>query len=213
MTHISRFSEEIILWSSTLYNLVTLSDKVCTGSSIMPQKKNPDMCELLRGKVGTVNGNLMNLLTIMKAQPFAYNRDNQEDKHPMFSTVKTVIDSLEICNLVLKNMVLNKKNAMKAAASGYSNATDLADYLSKKGIPFRDAHKIVGEIVNLAEMKKTSLEKLDMKEMKKVCNKISKDVYDILHIENSVNLKSTYGSTSKQSIKKQISLAHKLLKK
>ena len=179
----------------------------------MPQKKNPDMCELLRGKVGTVNGNLMNLLTIMKAQPFAYNRDNQEDKHPMFSTVKTVIDSLEICNLVLKNMVLNKKNAMQAAASGYSNATDLADYLSKKGIPFRDAHKIVGEIVNLAEMKKTSLEKLDMKEMKKVCNKISKDVYDILHIENSVNLKSTYGSTSKQSIKKQISLAHKLLKK
>ncbi len=213
MTHISRFSEEIILWSSTLYNLVSLSDKVCTGSSIMPQKKNPDMCELLRGKVGIVNGNLMNLLTIMKAQPLAYNRDNQEDKHPMFSTVKTVIDSLEICNLVLKNMVLNKKNAMQAAASGYSNATDLADYLSKKGIPFRDAHKIVGEIVNLAEMKKTSLEKLDMREMKKVCNKISKDVYDILHIENSVNLKSTYGSTSKQSIKKQISLAHKLLKK
>ena len=143
MSHLSRFSEEIIIWASTMYNFVDLDDKVCTGSSIMPQKKNPDVLELIRGKTGTIYGQLVNILTIMKAQPFAYNRDNQEDKPALFNCVDTIIMSMQAMNICLENLKLNENTTKISAKKGYSTATDFADYLVKKDFQFRDAHEIV----------------------------------------------------------------------
>ena len=148
MSHLSRFSEEIIIWASTMYNFVDLDDKVCTGSSIMPQKKNPDVLELIRGKTGTIYGQLVNILTIMKAQPFAYNRDNQEDKPALFNCVDTIIMSMQAMNICLENLKLNEKTTKISAKKGYSTATDFADYLVKKDVPFRDAHEIVGKLLH-----------------------------------------------------------------
>ena len=150
MSHLSRFSEEIIIWASTMYNFVDLDYKVCTGSSIMPQKKNPDVLELIRGKTGTIYGQLVNILTIMKAQPFAYNRDNQEDKPALFNCVDTIIMSMQAMNICLENLKLNEKTTKISAKKGYSTATDFADYLVKKDVPFRDAHEIVGKVVAYA---------------------------------------------------------------
>jgi len=212
MSHLSRFSEEIIIWCSTMYNFVDLDDKVCTGSSIMPQKKNPDVLELIRGKTGTVYGQLVNILTIMKAQPFAYNRDNQEDKPALFSCVDTVIMSVQAMNICFENLKLNENIAKNAAKKGYSTATDFADYLVKKQIPFRDAHEIVGKTVAYAVSKKLDLDELSMKDFKSFSSLIEEDIFDFLNVEGSVNSKQTSGGTSYEQVKIQIRKAKKIIK-
>ena len=212
MSHLSRFSEEIIIWCSTMYNFVDLDDKVCTGSSIMPQKKNPDVLELIRGKTGTVYGQLVNILTIMKAQPFAYNRDNQEDKPALFSCVDTVIMSVQAMNICFENLKLNENIAKNSAKKGYSTATDFADYLVKKQIPFRDAHEIVGKTVAYAVSKKLDLDELSMKDFKSFSSLIEEDIFDFLNIEGSVNSKQTSGGTSYEQVKIQIRKAKKIIK-
>ena len=212
MSHLSRFSEEIIIWCSTMYNFVDLDDKVCTGSSIMPQKKNPDVLELIRGKTGTVYGQLVNILTIMKAQPFAYNRDNQEDKPALFSCVDTVITSVQAMNICFENLKLNENIAKNSAKKGYSTATDFADYLVKKQIPFRDAHEIVGKTVAYAVSKKLDLDELSMKDFKSFSSLIEEDIFDFLNVEGSVNSKQTSGGTSYEQVKIQIRKAKKIIK-
>ena len=212
MSHLSRFSEEIIIWCSTMYNFVNLDDKVCTGSSIMPQKKNPDVLELIRGKTGTVYGQLVNILTIMKAQPFAYNRDNQEDKPALFSCVDTVIISVQAMNICLENLKLNENTAKNSAKKGYSTATDFADYLVKKQIPFRDAHEIVGKAVAYAVSKKLDLDELSMKDFKSFSLLIEEDIFDFLNVEGSVNSKQTSGGTSYDQVKIQIRKAKNIIK-
>ena len=212
MSHLSRFSEEIIIWCSTMYNFVDLDDKVCTGSSIMPQKKNPDVLELIRGKTGTVYGQLVNILTIMKAQPFAYNRDNQEDKPALFSCVDTVIMSVQAMNICFENLKLNENIAKNSAKKGYSTATDFADYLVKKQIPFRDAHEIVGKTVAYAVSKKLDLDELSMKDFKSFSSLIEEDIFDFLNVEGSVNSKQTSGGTSYEQVKSQIRKAKKIIK-
>ena len=212
MSHLSRFSEEIIIWCSTMYNFVDLDDKVCTGSSIMPQKKNPDVLELIRGKTGTVYGQLVNILTIMKAQPFAYNRDNQEDKPALFSCVDTVIMSVQAMNICFENLKLNENIAKNSAKKGYSTATDFADYLVKKQIPFRDAHEIVGKTVAYAVSKKLDLDELSMKDFKSFSSLIEEDIFDFLNVEGSVNSKQTSGGTSYDQVKIQIRKAKKIIK-
>ena len=212
MSHLSRFSEEIIIWCSTMYNFVDLDDKVCTGSSIMPQKKNPDVLELIRGKTGTVYGQLVNILTIMKAQPFAYNRDNQEDKPALFSCVDTVIMSVQAMNICFENLKLNENIAKNSAKKGYSTATDFADYLVKKQIPFRDAHEIVGKTVAYAVSKKLDLDELSMKDFKSFSSLIEEDIFDFLNVEGSVNSKQTSGGTSYEQVKIQIRKAKKIIK-
>ncbi len=211
MMHLSRFSEEIILWCSSMYNFVTLSDSVCTGSSIMPQKKNPDVCELIRGKVGKVYGDLSNILVIMKAQPLSYNRDNQEDKRALFSAEDTSIDCLEAMGEVLKNLELNEDVVLKEAGSNFSTATDLADYLVNKGLPFRDAHESVGKLVAYSIENNLKLNEVPIEEYKKVSDLISNDVYDFLTVEGSIKNKKTQGSTSFESVEEQISFAEKIL--
>ena len=212
MSHLSRFSEEIIIWCSTMYNFVDLDDKVCTGSSIMPQKKNPDVLELIRGKTGTVYGQLVNILTIMKAQPFAYNRDNQEDKPALLSCVDTVIMSVQAMNICFENLKLNENIAKNSAKKGYSTATDFADYLVKKQIPFRDAHEIVGKTVAYAVSKKLDLDELSMKDFKSFSSLIEEDIFDFLNVEGSVNSKQTSGGTSYEQVKIQIRKAKKIIK-
>ena len=178
MSHLSRFSEEIIIWCSTMYNFIELDEKVCTGSSIMPQKKNPDVLELIRGKTGTIYGQLVNILTIMKAQPFAYNRDNQEDKTALFNCGDTIIDSLQAMNLCLKNLKLNEVIAKISAKKGYSTATDFADYLVKKEIAFRDAHEIVGRAVAYASSKNLDLDELSLDDFKNISSLIDENVFN-----------------------------------
>ena len=212
MSHLSRFSEEIIIWASTMYNFVDLDDKVCTGSSIMPQKKNPDVLELIRGKTGTVYGQLMNILTIMKAQPFAYNRDNQEDKPALFNCVDTVMISVQAMNICLENLKLNEKVAKFSAKKGYSTATDFADYLVKKEIPFRDAHEIVGKDVAHAVSKKQDLDELSIEDFKSVSSVIEEEIVDFVNIEGSVRSKKTSGGTSYEEVNKQIEKAKNIIK-
>ena len=212
MSHLSRFSEEIIIWNSTMYDFVHLDDKVCTGSSIMPQKKNPDVLELIRGKTGSVYGQLVNILTIMKAQPFAYNRDNQEDKPALFNCGDTVIKCLQAMSICLENLKLNSEIAKKSATKGYSTATDFADYLVKKEVPFRDAHEIVGKTVAYAISKKLDLNELSLEEFKLICGSVEEDIYDCLNIEGSVDSKKTSGGTSVKEVMKQIKKAKKLIK-
>ena len=213
MSHLSRFSEEIIIWCSTMYNFVELDDKVCTGSSIMPQKKNPDVLELIRGKTGTVYGQLVNILTIMKAQPFAYNRDNQEDKSALFNCGDTIIDSLQAMNLCLKNLKLNEVIAKISAKKGYSTATDFADYLVKKEIAFRDAHEIVGRAVAYASSKNLDLDELSLDDFKNISSLIDENVFNFLNVEGSVESKKTYGGTSQKEVNNQIKKAKRIIKK
>ncbi len=212
MSHLSRFSEEIIIWCSTMYNFVELEDKVCTGSSIMPQKKNPDVLELIRGKTGSVYGQLMNILTIMKAQPFAYNRDNQEDKPALFASVDTVLMCLNAMNICLENLNLNEKITEISSKKGYSTATDFADYLVKKNTPFRDAHEIVGKAVGYAISKKIGIEELTLKELQEISPLIEEDIFDCLNVEGSVNSKNTIGGTSFKEVKRQIKVAKNIIK-
>ena len=210
MLHLSRICEELVLWMNPQFNLVRLDESFCTGSSIMPQKKNPDIPELIRGKTGGVFGNLMSLITLMKGLPLTYNRDMQEDKKIIFDSIEVVLSCLNIMPRLILTMKLNEKNAEQTSISSYSTATDLADYLSLKGIPFRTAHHIVGEMVKHCEKKSIPLYELSLKEFKKFSKYINKDVYKLLDAKNSVRAKSGIGETSPKSVKSQ---AHKNLKR
>lgn len=213
MTHLSRLSEELIMWMSPFFNFIDIADKFCTGSSIMPQKKNPDVPELIRGKVARVNGNLLSLLTLMKSQPLAYNKDNQEDKEPVFDSADTVIGSLEIYADLVGHITVNKKQMLHYAEEGFSTATDLADYLVKKGVPFRTSHEIVANLVNHAVKNDLSLHEIELADLKKFSSVIQKDVYDFLTVEGSVAARSHIGGTSPKQVTKAINLAEIHLKK
>ncbi|MDK2907057.1 MAG: argininosuccinate lyase [Petrotoga sp.] len=194
MMHLSRFSEEVVLWSTQEFNFVELSDQYSTGSSIMPQKKNPDSAELIRGKTGRVYGNLFALLTTMKGLPLAYNKDMQEDKEPLFDTVDTLKGCLKVFIGLLGTIRVNEKKMEEAVKFGYLNATDLADYLVKKGIPFRTAHDIVGKLVAYAITKNVSLEELNISEFRNFCQLIDEDVYEFLDLKNILKRRKTIGA-------------------
>jgi len=212
MMHLSRFSEELILWSSAQFNFIELPDSFCTGSSIMPQKKNPDVPELVRGKTGRVYGNLTSLLTIMKAQPLAYNKDNQEDKEPLFDTV----DTLKSCVRVFADMVptieAKRDNMYDSTKKGFTTATDLADYLVNKGLPFRDAHEVVGKAVSYGIEHQKDLSELSIGELQVFDERIENNVFDVLSLEGSVNARDHFGATSPGQVKKAIKAARKSLK-
>ena len=196
MVHMSRMSEELVLWSSQQFDFVNLSDSYCTGSSIMPQKKNPDVPELVRGKSGRVIGNLLNLLTLMKGQPLAYNKDNQEDKEPLFDTVQTVRGSLFVYAGMLGEMTVNADKMIAATRLGFTTATDLADYLVRKGVPFRDAHEVVGKAVRLAIDNSVDLADLKLPALQALCAQIDETVYDVLTLEGSVAARDHLGGTA-----------------
>jgi argininosuccinate lyase len=201
MTHLSRASEELIIWNSAQFDFISLPDRFCTGSSIMPQKKNPDVPELVRGKTGRVNGHLIALLTLMKSQPLAYNKDNQEDKEPLFDTVETIKNCLKAFTDMVPEIRSNKKIMAEAARKGFSTATDLADYLVRKKIPFRDSHEIVGKAVAFCLVNNKDLSEMSMEELKKFSNIIEDDVYKVLTIEGSVEARDHFGGTAPEQIK------------
>jgi argininosuccinate lyase len=211
MTHLSRFSEELILWSSPRFAFIDIADRFCTGSSIMPQKKNPDVPELVRGKTGRVYGHLMGLLTLMKGQPLAYNKDNQEDKEPLFDTADTLLITLNIYADMLRGIAVNKDNMQQAALEGFATATDLADYLVKKGMPFRDAHEAVALAVKHAVKKSCDLADLSLKELQQFSNTISDDVYKVLTLAGSVASRNHIGGTAPTQVKQAIARARKAL--
>jgi len=201
MMHLSRCSEEIILWVSSQFNFIELGDAFCTGSSIMPQKKNPDVPELIRGKTARVYGHLMSLLTLMKGQPLAYNKDNQEDKEPLFDCIDTVKGSLRVFADMLPSIRVNTDVMYEAAKRGYSTATDLADYLVKRGVAFRDAHEIVGKSVQYAISKKKDLSELDLGELQRFSDVIEQDVFNVLTLEGSVASRAHAGGTAPNQVK------------
>jgi len=209
--HLSRISEELIIYMTSEFNFIELSDDYCTGSSIMPQKKNPDVAELIRGKTGNIYGSMISLFTTMKALPLAYNKDMQEDKQPVFRAIDDLIGSLKIMSPMINKMKLKKENMLKAASKGYSTATELADYLVRKGIPFRDAHFIVGQTVKYAIEKNKKLDELTIEELRGFCDKIENDVYDYINVENAAKNKNSYGGTGIESVKVQIENAKKYL--
>ena len=211
MTHLSRFSEELILWSSPRFAFVDIADRFCTGSSIMPQKKNPDVPELVRGKTGRVTGHLMALLTLMKSQPLAYNKDNQEDKEPLFDTADTLLVTLEIYADMLRGIKVNKEAMRTAATEGFATATDLADYLVKKGTPFRDAHEVVALAVRHAVDKGCDLSDLPLAELQKFSAQISEDVYQVLTLEGSLASRNHIGGTAPAQVKQAIARARQSL--
>ena len=203
--HISRIAEELIIWNSDAYNLINLSDKVVTGSSIMPQKKNPDLLEFLRGKSGSTYGNLFSMLTILKGLPLSYFKDLQDDKEIVFKSYDTLIGCLKIFEEVIKNLRPNREQMFKLANNGYITATDLADYLVKNhSMSFRKAYQKTAAIVNLAEKKKKNLNELSLDEMKKIVPGLKDDVFKVFDLKNSVNSKRSYGGTSFDNIKKMI---------
>ena len=211
MMHLSRFSEELILWSSPRFAFIDIADRFCTGSSIMPQKKNPDVPELVRGKTGRIYGHLMGLLTLMKGQPLAYNKDNQEDKEPLFDTADTLLITLEIYADMLRGITVNKANMRQAALEGFATATDLADYLVKKGMPFRDAHEVVALAVKHGVQKGCDLAELPLNELQKFSTMIADDVYQVLTLEGSVASRNHIGSTAPTQVKQAIARARKLI--
>ena len=211
MTHLSRLSEELILWMSPLFGFIQLDDRFCTGSSIMPQKKNPDVPELVRGKTGRVNGNLIALLTLMKGQPLAYNKDNQEDKEPLFDTVDTLSETLRIYADMLKGVHVDVNAMRSAAMRGYSTATDLADYLTRKGVPFRDSHETVAKAVRTAEKKGCDLSEFTLSELQKFSQLIEKDIFSILTLDGSMKSRNHTGGTAPSQVRKAIKSARKNL--
>lgn len=213
MMHLSRFSEEIVLWSSWEFKFVELSDSFTTGSSIMPQKKNPDMAELVRGKTGRVYGDLMALLTVLKGLPLAYNKDMQEDKESVFDAIDTVKMCLEVFIGMVSSMKANAENMLKAAQNGFINATDLADYLVKKGLPFRSAYKISGQIVAYCIEHKKVLETLGIDEYKQFSELFEDDVYNDIDLKACVEKRISDGGTSVSSVQKQIEFAKSYLSK
>ncbi|MFZ6767204.1 argininosuccinate lyase [Undibacterium sp. Di26W] len=211
MTHISRMSEELVIWMSPRVGFIDIADRFCTGSSIMPQKKNPDVPELARGKTGRVNGHLIALLTLMKGQPLAYNKDNQEDKEPLFDTVDTVIDTLRIFADMAGGISV-KPEAMRAAAlQGYATATDLADYLVKKGLPFRDAHEAVALAVRTCVDKACDLSDMSLEELRAFSSLINEDVFEVLTLEGSVEARNHIGGTAPNQVKAAIARVRKQL--
>jgi argininosuccinate lyase len=211
MMHLSRLCEEFIMWSAPEFGFLRLPQAFCTGSSIMPQKANPDVLELIRAKTGRVYGALVSLLTVLKALPLAYNRDLQEDKEPLFDTVDTVKDSLEIMASLIANVEVYKEAMRKAASEEYTNATDLADYLVLKGIPFREAHQITGKAVRYAEEKRKPLNDLSLDELRTFSPIIGEDVFDYIRIEGSVDHRQSAGGTARQIVAQQIKRAHEEL--
>lgn len=211
MMHLSRISEEIILWSSWEFKFVELDDAFSTGSSIMPQKKNPDITELIRGKTGRVYGSLMGMLTVMKGTPLAYNKDMQEDKELVFDAIDTVNLSLSTIEPLIKTMTVLKENMKAAAEKGFINATDCADYLVEKGLPFRDAYKVVGNIVKYCIKNNTTLEKLDLSVYKQFNHVFEQDVYQAIDLINCVNKRNVIGGPAKEQVEKQIELVEKEL--
>jgi argininosuccinate lyase len=217
MTHISRLSEELILWMSPRVGFIDLPDRFCTGSSIMPQKKNPDVPELARGKTGRVNGNLISLLTLMKGQPLAYNKDNQEDKEPLFDSADTLRDTLRIFADMVPHIQVKAETMRAAALQGFATATDLADYLVKKGLPFRDAHEAVAHAVKACSIKGCDLSDLDLADLRIACdlgnnaNLIEEDAFEVLTLEGSVNSRKHTGGTAPEQVKKAIAAYRKTL--
>ncbi len=212
-THLSRLCEELILWTTSEFAFIRLSDKVTTGSSIMPQKRNPDVAELIRGKTGRLYGNLISLLTTLKGLPLTYNRDLQEDKEPLFDSIDTIRMSIEGIYEMLSSMKINKEKMRSSVYSNFSTAVDLADYLVKKGMPFRESHEIIGNIVQYCEKNNADFFKLPVDTLKKFSNKFSDDITEILDPASSPERKESSGSTSKAEILKQIESIKKLLKK
>ncbi len=202
--HLSRFCEEVILWSTNEFSLICLSESYSTGSSIMPQKKNPDMAELIRGKTGRVYGDLISLLTVMKGLPLAYNKDMQEDKEALFDAYDTISACLTVFTGMIQTAEWNKDEMKKSAGKGFTNATDAADYLAKKGMPFRDAHEIVGKLVIYCEQKSKAIDELSIEEFKKLSPLFSDDVYQALSLETCVDKRAVYGGPNAQSVKKHI---------
>ncbi|MFC7393793.1 argininosuccinate lyase [Scopulibacillus cellulosilyticus] len=211
MMHISRLSEEMVIWSSQEFQFIELDDAFCTGSSIMPQKKNPDVPELLRGKTGRVFGDLIGLLTVLKGLPLAYNKDLQEDKEGMFDTVETLEGSLNLLAPLLETMTVNTGKMRKAVTQDYSNATDIADYLAAKGLPFRQAHEVIGKIVIYAIQKGKYLLDLEMDEYQSFSPLFEEDVYDYLTPEHVVGARKSKGGTSAEQVKQQLKLAENKL--
>ena len=207
MMHLSRFAEELILWSTVQFGFIDLPDKFCTGSSIMPQKKNPDVPELVRGKTGRVYGHLMALLTLMKAQPLAYNKDNQEDKEPLFDTVDTLLACLKAFADMLPAMKIERARMAQQAVAGFATATDLADYLVRKGVPFRDAHEAVGRTVRFAIAQRRDLHALTLDELKGFHAGIEKDVFDVLTVEGSIAQRRHLGGTAFEQVAQAIERA------
>ena len=209
--HISRIAEELIIWNSDAFNLIVLSDKVVTGSSIMPQKKNPDLLEYLRGKTGSTYGNLFSMLTILKGLPISYFKDLQDDKEILFKSNEILNNCIAILNEVLKNLKPNKQKMLDLANSGYITATDLADYLVKNhSMPFRKAYQTTASIVNFAEKKNKKLNELSIEELKKIEPKLTTEVLKVFNVKYSVNSKKSYGGTSFDNIKKMIMKYKKL---
>ncbi|AEM73289.1 Argininosuccinate lyase [Caldicellulosiruptor acetigenus 6A] len=211
--HLSRLAEDFIIFNTDEFKFIELDDSFCSGSSIMPQKKNPDALELIRGKTGRVYANLIGLLTVLKGLPLSYNKDLQEDKEFLFDSIETVEMSLIIINEILKTLKINKENMVNSCKSGFINATDLADYLVTKGVAFRDAHFIVGNIVKHCIESGKTLDDLSLEEYKRFCEKIQEDVYQFIKIETCVNRRKSYGGTSLESVRKQIDNLKEFLKK
>ena len=207
MTHLSRFSEELVLWTSAQFNFINLPDRFCTGSSIMPQKKNPDVPELVRGKTGRVNGHLISLLTLMKAQPLAYNKDNQEDKEPLFDTVDTLLGCLRAYADMMPHVEVKADNMRQAAMQGFSTATDLADYLVGKDMPFRDAHEVVGKAVAYGVETSKDLSEMSLEELQQFSAVITEEVFEVLTLEGSVATRDHLGGTAPRQVRKRIAAA------
>ncbi|NJN47549.1 MAG: argininosuccinate lyase [Candidatus Competibacteraceae bacterium] len=207
MTHLSRWAEELILWASAAFNFIELPDRFCTGSSIMPQKKNPDIPELVRGKVGRVNGHLMGLLTLMKGQPLAYNRDNQEDKEPLFDTVDTVLNCVRAFADMVPALQPKRESMYRAAQQGFATATDLADYLVLKGLPFRDAHEVVGRAVRHGIETSRDLATMELTELQMFSPLIEADVFTILSLEGSVAARNHLGGTAPDQVRAAVERA------
>lgn len=200
MTHLSRFSEELVLWTSAQFNFIELPDRFCTGSSIMPQKKNPDVPELVRGKTGRVNGHLISLLTLMKSQPLAYNKDNQEDKEPLFDTIDTIKDCVKAYADMVPAIRAKAEVMREAAMRGFSTATDLADYLVRKGVAFRDAHEIVGKSVAYGVEQNKDLSEMTLQELQQFSDTITDDVFDVLTLDGSVAARNHVGGTAPEQV-------------
>ena len=209
--HLSRFSEEIIIWCTSEFNFLKLDDAFSTGSSIMPQKKNPDIPELIRGKTGRIYGNLMGILTTMKALPLAYNKDMQEDKEGIFDSIDNIKICIEIFYEMLSTMDVNEKEILESMKKGFLNATDVADYLAKNGMPFREAHKVVGQIVSYCEQKNIAIDDMKFEEYLGFSNIFKEDVLEAITIENCVNNRNSYGGTSIKNVLMQLELAEKFL--
>nr|MBP6777839.1 argininosuccinate lyase [Piscinibacter sp.] len=204
MVHVSRLSEELVLWMSQSFGFIEIADRFCTGSSIMPQKKNPDVPELARGKTGRVVGHLMGLLTLMKGQPLAYNKDNQEDKEPLFDSVDTLKDTLRIFAELVGGIVVKPAAMERAARLGYATATDLADYLVKKGLPFRDAHEVVARAVKTAQAEGRDLSELPLEALQRFHAGIGADVHAVLSLRGSLAARDVQGGTAPAQVRAQV---------